>query len=85
MICPEQVAIDAHQDWKEGLYYAAAMHQNKKVAELLPSVYEDFLMKKEMGIALSESDTSDYNLAKIWTERILKGREICGEPRDFDY
>jgi hypothetical protein len=85
-IAPDRVAIEANDDWKEALYFAAIQHRNEKVADLLPSVYEEYLLKKEMGM-LHDSDNNDRQsgLSKIWKEHILKGRELLGEPRDFDF
>ena len=86
IISPEVVPIESNQDWKEGLYYAAKAHQNQKVSDLLPSVYEEYLMMREMGILLSTKEKiSDFDLSNVWKERILLGRKISGEPGDFNF
>ena len=85
-VCPEVVPIESNHDWKEGLYYAAVMHQNQKVSDLLPSVHETYLMQKEIGILSPKKDKiSDFDLSKMWKERILQGRKISGEPEDFNF
>ncbi len=84
-IAPEKVSIEANEDWKEALYFAAIQHRNKSISDLLPSVYEEYLFKKEMGMLNSEEEDHQSNLSEIWKEHILKGRELLGEPRDFDF
>jgi len=84
-IAPEKVSIEANDDWKEALYFAAIRHRNEKISDLLPSVYEEYLLKKEMGILNSEEEDRQSGLSEIWKKHILKGRALLGEPRDFDY
>jgi hypothetical protein len=84
-IAPEKVSIGASDDWKEALYFAAIGHRNENISDLLPSVYEEYLLKKEMGLLHPEKENDPSRLSVIWKEHILKGRELLGEPRDFDY
>lgn len=84
---PEKVPIMAHEDWKEAIYFTAVHHKSKMVAEILPSIYEQYIMKKNLGITFytEDKDISDSGLTKWWKETILKGREINGEPKDFNF
>jgi hypothetical protein len=85
-ISPEEVPVDANDDWKEGLYFAAVHHRNKKISELLPSIYEEYLMKKEMGMLTpKEQDDTGSTISEVWRTLLLEGRELLGEPRDFDF
>jgi len=84
-IAPEKVSIEANDDWKEALYFAFIQHRNKNISDLLPSIHEEYLLKKGMGMLTSEKEEHRSGLSEIWKEHILKGREILGEPRDFNY
>jgi hypothetical protein len=84
---PEQVPITAHADWQEAIFRAAATHRRKKAAELLPAIYDEYLLKKGAGIALTSEDElsemRDPSQGKKYL--ILEGRRLRGEPRNFDF
>ena len=84
---PEKVPIKAHEDWKEAVYFTAVHHKSKLVAEILPTVYEEYLLKKNLGSPLTTEEKENYSLSfnNWWKESILAGREINGEPRDFNF
>lgn len=85
-IAPEKVPIKANDDWKEGLYFAALKHRNEKISDLLPSVHEEYLFKKGMGmLEASKKEDHDSDISEIFKKSILQGRELLGEPRDFNY
>ncbi|NJN27687.1 MAG: hypothetical protein HC819_17825 [Cyclobacteriaceae bacterium] len=84
-IAPEMVPIEAHEDWKKGMYFAAIKHRNEKISCLLPVVYEEYLLKKEMCM-LEASNTDQHSaISEIYKNGILQGRELLGEPRDFNF
>jgi hypothetical protein len=66
---------------------AAVTHKQKKVGEVLPTVYQEYLMKRNTGIPISPP--RDPNLPwpdmSWYKESVLKGRELKGEPRDLDF
>jgi hypothetical protein len=85
-IAPEKVPIKANDDWKYGLYYAALKHRNEKISDILPSVHEEYLLKKAMGmLETSNKEDQDSDISEIFKKSILQGRELLGEPRDFNY
>jgi len=84
----EPIAIEANNDWKEALFIAEKKYKIRKTVEHLPIAYETYLLNNSLNIK-NESLDEDYGhyliIKNIYVERILKGRELCGEPRNFDY
>lgn len=83
----DEIPIMANQDWKEGLYLAAINHHNNQVADLLPTIHQEYLMKKELGMPViaDKNKFQGFKVSDIWKEAILRGRERKGEPRDFNF
>ncbi len=83
----EQIPISANENWIDALYETAIGHRQEKVREILPAVYEEYLMKKMSGIIFDPEKIHYENkiLEKWHKTAILDGRELCGEPRNFDY
>ena len=86
-ISPETVPVEANLDWKDALYFAAVNHKYTMVADILPTIYDEYLMKKDTGIQLTpeKENAFDFDIAIWWKERILIGREKNGEPKDFNF
>lgn len=86
---PEKVPIRANQDWKEAIYFAAADHKNNCIADILPTLHEEYLMKKAAGILMEKHDKKGPNVSKTisehWKNLILEGRKLMGEPEDFNF
>ncbi len=82
----EKIPIRANDDWRVALIEAVALFKNKKIAKALPAVYEDYRFKLEMGIGYETDFSSSlqelYDRAR---EQVLDGRELNGEPRDFNF
>lgn len=83
----ELVPIEAHHDWREAIANAVARFRVKKIAEFLPAAYEQYALNQSMGILPSnEKARNDYgHIRELWANRILRGRELQGEPRDFNF
>lgn len=83
----EQVPISAGNNWIDALYETAVGHRQEKIKEILPAVYEEYQMKKSTGIQITQPDNSHRKdfLENWYKTAILDGRELCGEPRNFDY
>lgn len=86
-VYPETVAIKTDLNWKDAVLDAAIGHFQKKVCEVLPSVYQEYLMKKDAGISITpQKDKKSIHDVGPWIrDMILKGRELKGEPRDFNF
>lgn len=84
-IYPDNIQILANQSWLNAIYEAAMGHKQGKILELLPSIYEEYLMKKSAGILIDAKDNDESTSEKWYRELILDGRERKGEPRNFNF
>ncbi len=86
-IYPDIVAVGSHSNWQDEIYNAVIKHMQNKVCEILPAVYQEYLIKKHAGIIITaEKDRKrDDSLRDSFKELIFKGRELSGEPRDFNF
>jgi len=78
--------IEANDDWRVGIINLWNKYQKDKVMAVLPLVYEEYCFKVENKIQV-ETIEKKYmeGMANIVKEQVLKGRELCGEPQNFDY
>jgi len=91
----EVVPIEANESWHEAVIIAAAKYENQRTADHLDDIYEEYLRNRElfgdMDITItnflhSKNSVDAHNsLRKTIGDMILKGRELRGEPQDFNY
>ncbi len=86
----EPVALEPHPDWREGILYTAWKHERAKLLPCIDVAYENYLFRRQMGIAAASEDEDGNKsyLAKTiegMGNEILDGREALGEPRDFNF
>lgn len=81
----ELVPIQAHADWRIALMNAAEKHYRTRIAEAIPTAYEDYCFKVDNGLMNKEVDNRDYYLVDRVKEQILEARKHLGEPLDFNY
>ena len=83
----EPIAISGHHDWKEAVHKTAEQYRLRKIAEYLPAAFEQYELNLSMGILPSNKVARENydSIRKIWADYILNGREINGEPRDFNF
>ncbi|GET25087.1 hypothetical protein [Prolixibacter sp. NT017] len=84
------VYLDSQLVWYKAIHKAAFQYENLKVAEALDPVYEQYVTYKELGLSYESDDRHDIigtfkMIQDKWREAILDAREMCGEPRDFNY
>ncbi|MDO7873227.1 hypothetical protein Q5H93_00675 [Hymenobacter sp. ASUV-10] len=84
-------------EWRPVILQLAAQVRKQLLAEALPLVYDDYRLRLDMGLRpappyRSYRDDDDDDISprrKEWQdkdrEKILRGRERNGEPRDFNY
>lgn len=86
-IYPDIVAVGSHSNWQDEIYDAAIKHMQNKVCEILPAVYQEYLMKKNAGIIITrEKDRkNDDSFRDMFRQLLFKGRELSGESRDFNF
>ena len=77
------VAVQGWFDWKEAIHKAADNYRKEKIMEALPSAFEQYRMKVDMGIPFEEKKPL---LPDDWyNQAILRGRELNGDPFDFNF
>ncbi|MGP8214274.1 MAG: hypothetical protein ACLQQ4_01790 [Bacteroidia bacterium] len=80
------VPIRACTDWRDAMIEAWENYRRKQIQRLLPLVYEDYLQKQELGISYENEDSAEINEElDEWKVAITKGRELSGEPGDFNF
>jgi hypothetical protein len=79
-------------DLRESLFQAAADFELKRIIDHLDVAYEEYLMKVNSGISFHETndmmefaDNAFSTIINFIKDQILHGRELNGEPRDFNY
>jgi len=80
------VPIEAHTDWRRAVVEAKNRYENRSVAEVMPLVYEEYLLRADLGIAHQpEKDQRQFDIVKCMKAPVLQGRKLCGEPEDFNF
>jgi tetratricopeptide (TPR) repeat protein len=87
------VYVEGGMIWYEAVIKAAQKYKNSCIAEKLDEVYHDYLMKRELLHGIPVSGAADASVSSsaqnsnrvMFAEQILKGRELNGEPRDFNF
>ncbi|MDR1173162.1 MAG: hypothetical protein LBL24_11985 [Bacteroidales bacterium] len=85
-----KITLPAHLNWDEAIVYAAKKYINTKTAEALDIVYDEYLMRCELGIKTAEKKDADLSntyldISRQTKKAILNGRIKNGEPANFDY
>ncbi|HLG33908.1 MAG TPA: hypothetical protein VI757_03425, partial [Bacteroidia bacterium] len=81
----EPVPMEAWFDWKEALHRTAEKFRVQKIIETLPVVFEQYKMNLELNISFSEKEKEANPMDEYFANAILRGREVNGEPRDFEF
>ncbi len=84
---PEEIPVKKNINWQEAVINTRVKHSNLKIREYLPSVYEMYMIKKQTQVKIEdhEKHRDRETISDFWKEKILKGRELNGEPRDFNF
>ena len=82
----EPVPIEAGPDWRLAVRQASYAYRKQKLLANLPLAYEAYCQRREWGIAQPPVDDDEsHNVADWLYDALLKGRELLGEPRDFNF
>ena len=84
----EIVPIEAHYDYREALRRAVVSYRCRKIAEHLPFAFHKYERMRELGFALGtevKNIKANSSIGNVHRRYILKGREVNGEPRDFNF
>ncbi len=88
----EQITFKNPDDLKDSIFRAAADFETSQILKHLDVAYEEYQMKVNSGISFEDnSELQDFadnaftSIVNFIKEQILHGRELNGEPRDFNY
>ncbi|MBC7523351.1 MAG: hypothetical protein H7239_02790 [Flavobacterium sp.] len=79
------VPVPSHYDFREALEKGYNRYYLNKIAEHLPIAYEQYLFHKKMGLSFESKKDEMIDVRVFLTKRILKGRELNGEERNFNF
>ena len=83
------VTLKEDTDWRSALISAANDYVKTRLIEELPIAYKNYLFRIELKLGFhTENDNYDdwYETYKKYSnEAVLGGRELNGEPRDFNF
>ncbi len=85
------VYMSGHLPWDEAILEAANKYKATKIAEALDSAYEEYLLRRDLGISGNQTTAEIYannhkdTICQLYRKGILNGRKFCGEPEDFNY
>lgn len=78
------IPVEAWFDWKEAIHKAADKYRREKIIEALPQAFEQYRMKVDMGFTFEEPNPI-FTLKDWYHNAILRGRELNGDPPDFNF
>ncbi|CAN5276906.1 hypothetical protein BH11BAC6_BH11BAC6_12150 [soil metagenome] len=84
----EKIPVKANKDWRQALINAYETYNRNHVVEALTYVYSDYQNRIANGLGFQWQDTQNNymkELAENVRNQILRGRELNGEPRDFNF
>ncbi|MDO7877264.1 hypothetical protein Q5H93_21140 [Hymenobacter sp. ASUV-10] len=84
----DTVPLKEAANWRAALRQAVVESQRQQLLAHLPLVYDEYLLREQLGIAHPEATEGRYrdtNNPLRWRNEILDGRELLGEPRNFDF
>ncbi len=85
------VEMPADADWRIAIIRCTQQFINDRIIEELDSIFEEYKMLREMNITSGKSTEELKELksekwhSKYMAKWILDGRELSGEPRDFNF
>lgn len=85
------VYISSRLKWDEAILEAANKYKTTKIAEALDFAYEEYVLRKELGISGNQTTAEILannhrdTICQLFRKGILNGRKFCGEPEDFNY
>lgn len=87
----KEISIRSNSDWKRALMQAAGEYELNRVAEILPAVYEEYLIRLENGLNFPMNPLEKrrvehaFNTCESARNQILEGRRLIGEPLNFQF
>lgn len=85
----EQVTVIANDNWRTGIIEAAEKNKREKAARALYEVFDTYqkhIETKKTPFIKKENPGQTLSKSKVYHRRnLLRGRELAGEPRDFNF
>ena len=82
----EIIPVQAWFDYREALSRAYRKYECRKIAEAMPAAYQRYMMYVTTGMQFNGEPWDNWKKNHDdWINIILRGRELCGEPRDLDF
>jgi hypothetical protein len=83
----EAVPLEAAPDWRTALRRAVVETRRQQLLVYLPQVFEAYQLREQQGISHPQAEEPQWRstLGKHLRESLLEGRELLGEPRDFNF
>ena len=81
------VPLEAAPDWRAALRQAVVETRRQQLLAHLPQVFEDYQLRQAQGISHPEAEEPQYRSTyhRHLREILLDGRELLGQPRDFNF
>ncbi len=84
------IPIEANDDWRQAVIATASKLQRERLLNALDVAWENYQFRQQNHIALSEREPSPIDRLRLkqhetYGTYILEGREILGEPKDFNF
>jgi hypothetical protein len=87
----KKVSVKSNSDWKEAVINAAKQFELEQVAEILPTVHQEYVIRVENGINFPQSiidkkrEEYAFQLCETAKQQILEGRRFLGEPDNLNF
>lgn len=82
---PDPPPVRGGVSWREALVLCWQDYMKRTISEDLPLVWEEYKFYRETGLDLASEPEDEQGLGDMVAEQILRGRELAGEPRNFDF
>jgi hypothetical protein len=88
-LAEEKIYLSSAKEWNTSIIDASHEYVKKRLVQDLPGAYKSYMFRIENKIPFEEDESrhdqwlDEYRMK--YREEILKGRELMGEPRDFNY
>jgi hypothetical protein len=82
-----KIPVEANDDWRKALMAGWDKFEREQIIKCLKPAFSDYLFRQNNGIQFSRDREDNFHsdIANNVKEQILRGRELNGEPRDFDF
>jgi len=82
----ERIPVKGSPDYRLALLKARDTYKWNKIVEAMPAAYDRYQLHLIAGLKFNESTTEDrMTFTRGWRKTILRGRELSGEPADFNF